>query len=58
MPTKDQVNAAIDACLDSAKKVAEGAPNANSAGAARDNAETAERLANTAVTLFGLRERL
>jgi hypothetical protein len=57
MPTKDQVNEAIDACLDSATKIAAGAQNASSAGAARDNAETVERFATAAVTLIGLRER-
>jgi hypothetical protein len=58
MPTKDQVNAVIDACLDSAKKIAEGASDASTPGAARDDAKTVERLATAAVTLTGLRKLL
>jgi hypothetical protein len=56
MPTKDDIDAAIDSCLHAMKAVTDGMPRADSSGAARDNAETAERLAEAVATLIPFRE--
>ena len=56
MPTKDEIDAAIGSCLKAIKAVTDGIPNATSSNAARDNAETAERLAEAVATLIPFRD--
>jgi hypothetical protein len=56
--TKDEIDAAIGSCLKAMTTVTDGIPNATSSNAARDNAETAERLAEAIATLIPFREAI
>jgi hypothetical protein len=48
----------LEAVLNSLKVIAAGVPNGTSSGAARDNAETTERLASAAHTLIEAQQKL
>ncbi len=52
MIRREALDEPIEAVLSAIKSFAEGAPDANTAGAARDNAEAVERLANAAHLLL------